>query len=247
MSEQPQAAPGRAHLTAPVRLVPRWFSAVAIGFLALFALGMLALALVDDGVLRWSAWGLSAAAGLVLCSAVSALVMPRRGKPVHGADGTTTFLSPALTVWPLIGAWAALLCVAATWAYVAATDFGELESPGFALVTIVGAVGSLPDLARLLTGRLHRWRVVIGPESITYRGYRTDRTWPLSKIHGAWFNPPRSLRRRGARSDDERQLAGVVIDLKGAGTDPVIPMVAFRAAPQTMIEEIERATAAARR
>lgn len=233
-------------VTAPVRLVPRWFSVLVIGFLALFALGMLVLALVDDGVMRWSAWGLSAAAGLLLCSAVSALVVPRHGRPVRGDDGTVTFLSPALTVWPLVGAWAAVLWVAATWAYVAVTDFGELESPGFALVTIVGAVGSLPDLARLVTGRLHRWRVVIGPDSITYRGYRTDRTWPLSKIHGARFNPPRSLR-RDARSDDERQLAGVVIDLKGAGVDPVIPMAAFRAAPQTMIEEIDRAKAAARR
>jgi hypothetical protein len=234
-------------VTPSVRLVPRWFSALVIVVLGLFALGMLALALVDDGVVRWSAWGLSAAAGLVLCSAVSALVVPRSGRPIRGADGTVTFLSPALTVWPLVGAWAAVLWVAATWAYVAVTDFGELESPGFALVTVVGAVGSLPDLARLVTGRLHRWRVVIGPESITYRGYRTDRTWPLSKIHGARFNPPRSLRLSGARSDDERQLAGVVIDLKGAGADPVIPMAAFRAAPQTMIEEIERAKAAARR
>ena len=178
---------------------------------------------------------------------MSARLVPRGGRPIHSADGTVTFLLPALTVWPLVGAWAAVLWVAATWAYVAVTDFGELESPGFALVTIVGAVGSLPDLARLLTGRLHRWRVVIGPDSISYRGYRTDRTWPLSKIHGARFNPPRSLRRRDAHSEDERQLAGVVIDLKGAGTDPFIPMAAFRAAPQTMIEEIERAKAAARR
>jgi len=228
-------------------LVPRWFSAAVIGILTLFTLGMLALALADNGVMRWSAWGLFAAGALVLCSVVSALVMPRRGKPIHGADGTITFLSPALTVWPLIGAWAALLCVASIWSYIAVTDFGELESPGFTLVTIAGAVGSLPDLGRLVTGRLHRWRVVIGPESITYRGYHTDQTWPLSRIHGARFNPPRPIRRPGSRTDGNHQLAGVVIDLKGAGADPVIPMVAFRASPHTMVEEIERAKAAARR
>lgn len=227
--------------------MPRWFSALVIVLLALFALGMLVLALVDDGVMRWSAGGLSAAAVLLLCATVSALVVPRNGAPVRGADDTVTFVAPALTVWPLIGAWAAVLGVAAVWAYVAVTDLDELESPGFALVTIVGAVGSLPDLARLVTGRLHRWRVVIGPESLTYRGYRTDRTWPLSKIHGVRFNPPRSLRRREARSEDERRLAGVVIDLKGTGEDPVIPMAAFRAAPQTIVEEIERARTAARR
>lgn len=234
-------------MTSPARLVPRWFSALVVVLLAVFALGMLVLALVDDGVMRWSAWGLSAAAALVLCSAVSALVVPRRAAPVRGADGTVSFVAPALTVWPLIGAWVAVLCVAAIWAYIAVTDLSQLESPGFALVTIVGAVGSLPDLARLVTGRLHRWRVVIGPESITYRGYRNDRTWPLSKIHGARFNPPRSLRPRGARSEDERRLAGVVLDLKGAGEDPVIPMVAFRAAPQTIVEEIQRAKVAASR
>ncbi len=234
-------------MTSPARLVPRWFSAAAIGVLTLFTLGMLALALTDGGVMRWSAWGLFAAGGLMLCSTVSALLVPQRGKPVRGADGTTTFLSPVLTVWPLIGAWAALLCVAAVWSYVAVTDFSELESPGSTLVTIVGAVGSLADLGRLLTGRLHRWRVVIGPESITYRGYRTDLTWPLARVHGARFNPPRSIRRSGSKSDGSRQLAGVVIDLKGAGADPVIPMVAFRASPDTILEEIERAKAAARR
>ncbi len=121
---------------------------------------MLALALADDGVMRWSAWGLCAAGGLMLCSAVSALVLPRRGKPIRGADGTSTFVSP-----------------------------------GFALVTVAGAVGSLPDLVRLVTGRLHRWRVVIDGGSITYRDYRTDETWPVSKVHGAGFNPPRPVRR----------------------------------------------------
>ena len=234
-------------VTTPVRLVPRWFSSLVIVVLALFALGMLALALVDDGVMRWSAWGLSAAAGLVLCSAVSALVVPRGGRPIHGADGTVTFLSPALTVWPLVGAWAAVLWVAATWAYVAVTDFGELESPGFALVTIAGRRGLTarprppahrpsPSVAgrdrprfHLLPGLPHRPDVAAVED-------------PRCQVH-----PPRSLRRRDARSEDERQLAGVVIDLKGAGTDPVIPMAAFRAAPQTMIEEIERAKAAARR
>ncbi len=100
---------------------------------------------------------------------------------------------------------------------------------------------------RLVTGRLHRWRVVIDGESITYRGYRTDETWPLSKVHGAGVNPPRPVRRPGTRTDDDRRLAGVVIDLRGAGADPVIPMVAFRASPETMIAEIERARAVADR
>ena len=54
------------------------------------------------------------------------------------------------------------------------TDFDEIEAPGATLLTVVGALGMLPDLVRLLTGRLHRWRLEIGPETVRYRGYRTD-------------------------------------------------------------------------
>ncbi len=113
------------------------------------------------------------------------------------------------------------------------TDFDSLESPGFALITVVGALASLPDLVRLLTGRLHRWRLELGPESVTYRGYRTDATWPWSKVHGA------RIQARGP--------AGVLIDVKGAGQDPVVPITAFAVPAEQLVDEIQRAKAASRR
>ncbi|CAB4939869.1 unannotated protein [freshwater metagenome] len=219
---------------AGVRLVPRWYPPVVIGLLTLFTLGFLALALNVDGAMGISAWGLFAFAALLLCAAVSALARPRRRRePRVTPDGVRVFVAPALTTWPLVGAWLAVLVVAGVWSFVAVTDFGALESPGFTLVTIVGAVGSLPDLVRLLTGRLHRWRLEIGPETLTYRGYRTDRSWSWTEVRGA------RIQQRGP--------AGVAIDLRGAGTDPIVPITAFDVPAEQLVEEINRAKAAARR
>lgn len=215
-------------------MVPRWYTPVVITMLTVFTLAFLGLALFVDGVMGISAWGLFLFAALLLCAAVSALARPRRRHdPRVTPDGVRVFVAPALTVWPLVGAWLAVLVVAGVWAYVAVTDFDALESPGFALMTVVGAVGSMPDLVRLLTGRLHRWRLELGPEAVTYRGYRTDQSWPWSQV-------------RGARIQQGRPT-GVAIDLRGAGTDPVVPIAAFDVPAEQLVEEIERARAAARR
>ena len=142
------------------------------------------------------------------------------------------FVAPAATTWPLLVAWFRPPggCDLGN---LAITDFSALESPGFSLLTIAGAIASLPDLARLLTGRLHRWRLELGPESISYRGYRTAETWPWSSVHGARIHP--------------RGPAGVAIDVKGPGKDPVIPITAFAVPAEQLIEEIQRAKAAAAR
>jgi hypothetical protein len=219
---------------AGARLIPRWYPPAVIGLLTVLTLAFLGLALFVDGVMRISAWGLLAFAGLLLCAAVSALARPRRRRqPRVTADGARVFVAPALTVWPLVGAWLAVLVVAGVWGYVAVTDLDALESPGFALLTVVGAAGSLPDLVRLLTGRLHRWRLELGPDTVTYRGYRTDQSWPWSEV-------------RGARIQQGRP-AGVAIDLRGGGADPVVPIVAFDVPAEQLVEEIHRARAAARR
>ncbi|MEJ7795967.1 MAG: hypothetical protein WKF50_10480 [Nocardioides sp.] len=218
----------------PVRLIPRWYTAIVVVMLFVLTGIFTGLALSVDGVMGWSAWGLVLFAGLLLVAALSALARPRRVRePAVCADGTRVFLAPMLTVAALLGAWFAALAVAALWGFVALTDFDALESPGFSLVTIVGALASLPDLARLLTGRLHRWRLELGPESISYRGYRTAETWPWAKVHGA------RIQARGP--------AGVAIDVKGAGEDPVVPITAFAVPAEQLIEEIQRAKAAARR
>lgn len=221
-------------MTGTVRLVPRWFAAVVVGGLTLLVPTFLVLALNVGGVMRWSAWGLVAFAALLWCSAVSALARPRRRRePQVTPEGVRVFVAPGLTTWPLVGAWVAVLVVAGIWAFVALTDFGALESPGFAVLTILGAVASLPDFGRLVTGRLHRWRVELGPETVTYRGYRTDVSIPWSKVRGARIQ--------------ERGPAGVAIDVKGSGTDPVIPITAFDVPAEQLVEEIDRAKATARR
>lgn len=218
----------------PVRLVPRWFTVTVVVALVAMTGMFVGLAVTADGVMGWSAWGLVAFAGLLLVAALSALVRPRRTRePVVAADGTRVFAAPVLTVAALLGAWAALLATAVLWGFVGLTDLDALESPGFTLVTIVGALASLPDLARLLTGRLHRWTLELGPEAVSYRGYRTSLTLSWSKVHGARIHP--------------RGPAGVAIDVKGAGDDPVVPITAFDVPAEQLVEEIRRAKAAARR
>lgn len=215
------------------RLIPRWYVAIILGVLTLLTGAFVGLALTSDGVAAAAGWGLTVGAGSLLVAAASAFVRPRRPRePLVTADGTRVFLSPALTAWGLVVAWLALLVVAGLWVVQAITDFGSIESPGFAFVTVMGAVGSLPDLSRLLRGRLHRWRLEVGPQTLRYRGYHTDVSWPWAKIHGA------ALQARGP--------AGVLVDLKGAGVDPVIPVAAFSVPAEQLIEEIERGKAAAR-
>lgn len=123
--------------------------------------------------------------------------------------------------------------MAGLWAYVMVTDFSAIESPGFTLVTIAASVGLLPDLARLLTGRLHRWRLELGPDALTYRGYRTDLTVPWSKV--------------GRATVQTKAPVGVLINVRGTSKDPVVPILAFSVPAEQLIEEIQRAKAAAPR
>ncbi len=121
----------------------------------------------------------------------------------------------------------ALLVVAVLWAWLAVTDLRSLDSPGFALLAILGALASLPDLVRLLTGRLHRWTLELGPATLTYRGYHTDITVPCRDVRGA--------------AVQRRNPAGVRIDLR-AGRDPlVVPITAFDVPAEQLVEEVHRA------
>ena len=123
---------------------------------------------------------------------------------------------------------------ALAWGWVLLHDPGSLESPGYSLMTVVGAVASLPDFARLLTGRLHRWTLVLGPDGLTYRGYRTDVSVPWKDVRGA------TIQQRGP--------AGVRIDLRGArAKDPVVPITAFDVPAEQLVDEIVRARKSRRR
>lgn len=212
----------------PVRLIPRWFTITTMTFLAVLLLGSLGLGVWASGPMVPFAWGMVVATGAGLVAAVPALARPRRPRelPIR-PDGTRVLEGPLLTVVALLVAWAALMVSAVVIGYVALTDFDAIEAPGAAFVTVVGAVGMLPDLVRLLTGRLHRWRLEIGPETVRYRGYRTDVTYRRRDVRGGLVHP--------------RHPAGVEIDLRGGATKgAVIPATAFDVTAEQIIEELRR-------
>jgi hypothetical protein len=222
--------------TQPERLIPRWFTVVVISiFTVLTLLVATATVVSGDGLADMSMYGIVAFGALMLVASVSSLARPRRRRePEVLADGTRVFRAPALTVWPLVGAWVAIMCTAVTWGVVMLDDFSALESPGFSLVVVIGAVGLIPDFVRLLTGRLHRWTLILGPDDLTYRGYRTNVSYPWKEVSGA------KIQRRGP--------AGVRIDLRGAQRkDPVVPITAFPVPAEQLIEEILGARKAGRR
>ncbi|WP_408896032.1 hypothetical protein ACJ5H2_14065 [Nocardioides sp. R1-1] len=216
------------------RLIPRWWTAVVLLLLVAGVLAGAVMTLVSDGALAWSGGGLLVASIALLVTAFSALLRPRRRVPPEVlADGTRVFRAPAVTVAGLLIAWAMLLVVAAVWACQVVADAGQVASPGAALMSVVGAVASLPDLARLLTGRLHRWTLALGPEGLSYRGYRTSVTVPWREVTGAAVQP--------------RHPAGVRVGLR-AGRDPlVVPITAFGVAAEQLVDEVHRARRAARR
>ncbi len=219
-------------MVSQARLIPRWWVAIVVTMLFLATLVGLVITLVANGALAWSGASMLVAFAALLVAAVSALVRPRRRRePEVAVDGTRIFRAPMLTVVGLLVAWLMLLATAALWAYLALTDFAALESPGFSLVTIVAALASLPDVLRLVTGRLHRWTLELGPETLTYRGYRADVTVRCRDIRGAAIQ--------------QRNPAGVRIDLRASADDIVVPITAFAVPAEQLVEEIHRARKAA--
>lgn len=214
------------------RLIPVWWTTAVLTVLTLATLVGLVITLVADGALAWSGASMLVAFAALLVAAISAFARPRRRRePEVAADGARIFRAPLLTVAGLLVAWLMLLVVAALWAYLALTDFAALESPGFAAVTIVAALASLPDLFRLVTGRLHRWTLTLGPTTLSYRGYRTDLTVPCRDVRGAVIQ--------------QRNPAGVRIDLRAGAEDIVVPITAFDVPAEQLVDEIHRARKAA--
>jgi hypothetical protein len=159
-------------------------------FCAAWALGYSWMAFEEYGTVRLAAQGF-ALTGFLLWVAVARLTLvPRSRGPVEPrADGSVVVETPAVVVACLLAAWLVLLVSVGVWLVVAATDFEAIESPGAMFVVVVAALGSLRDLARLLTGRLHRWRVVADDDGIRYRGYHTAWTLPWSEVGGTRSQP----------------------------------------------------------
>lgn len=218
----------------PRRLIPRWYAATVVGFLLVMLAVMAPAALTADEVGRWPVLLVAAAVLMILVAAVRSLVLPRRRRRLEAdTTGTLVLEAPGTLVWPLVIAWLLVLAAALGFAVLLVADADQVEAPGAGVAAVLGAVASLPDLVRLLGGRLHRWRLTLGPDGFTYRGYRTDVTAPWSKVHGA------SIQQRGP--------AGVVIDRKGTGPDVVVPITAFDVPAEQIVAEIDQKLADRRR
>lgn len=182
-------------------------------------------ALLEDGAVAL-AWAFLAGSGLLLLLAVVVgLAWPRHTRAlVPDAQGTVVLRSPAVLVWSLLAAWSAALAAAVTWGWLAVTDVARVTEAGPLAVFVLGAVASLPELFRLVTGRLHRWRVTLTREAITYQGYRRAVSEPWTAVRGV----------RTARG----RSAGVVVDLKASRPDLVLPFTAFLIDPQVLADAI---------
>lgn len=185
-----------------------------------------AMAMVEDGPVQPAAWGVATAALLVWVAAVQATLVPRRPRPLRPRDdGALVIESPPVLAGALVVAWFLMLVAVAFWSYVAITDFGAITNPGWTLVMTLGALGSLPDLVRLVTGRLHRWRLVAADDGVHYRGYRSDWHLPWAKVASVGL---------------QDRPAGVRVGTRGTETDRVVPIACFDVPPEQVIEVLTK-------
>ncbi|MBS44410.1 MAG: hypothetical protein CMH83_14850 [Nocardioides sp.] len=206
--------------------VPRWWAWTLLGLLVAVTLGVgaPAWALGDDAV-AWSMRLLSSATALLAVATWSAVVRARRTTlPPAGPDGVLVLRSPLATVAPLVLAWLLVYPVAGLWAWSLATDPRGLTAIGSAAVVVLGALASLPSLARLLTGGLHRPVLVAGPGSLHYRGGRTTRDVPAPRVG------------RAALQD---RPAAVRVTVRGED-DLVLPTPAFAESPAVLLAAVRR-------
>lgn len=165
--------------------------------------------------------------GLLLVAATHAFLVPRRRRPLPvDPDGAVAIRSNWVVVWATLLAGLSIYPVGGLWLLLLLTDPGGTTFPAGLLALLVAAVGLLPDLVRLLRGRLYRWELRLDDEGYRYRGYRTDESGRWSQVHGA----------RIVTGKD----AGVLIDRKGTGPDRLVPLAAFDVPAEQILEEIEQ-------
>lgn len=237
---------------APVRLAPRW-AVVVVAALGPFCLlvGLL-LGAGSAGIDR--AVGLTyvvLGAAATVASAVG--LWPRRPRPPQSeAASATTWSAPTLLVGAVLvgwlGVWVLVVLLVAT---LVTGGVAALERPGAALVLVAVAVTTLPDVVRLARGRLHRWRFALGPDGVSYCGYRTAVEIPWSRVRGTHLQASR-LFRWGAvparmRPDEAGPRGyGLVIEVAGTAPDVLVPQFFLRVPVEQLLAEVERARVAAR-
>lgn len=206
-----------------VRLIPLWWTATVVTFLSILTLLFAGLGLGFSGAMATASLALAVATGGCLVAACSTLTRRRRRAPLDTRAGATVVIdSPVLASVGLLLSWGGLLVACGIYAWVAVTDFDEVESPGMTLIAFLAALGTIPDLVRLVRGRLHRWRLTLAGDGLTYRGYRTS-------VHAPWGQVRRvEIQRRGP--------AGVRVETKDGSF--VIPAAAFTVPSEQMLDEI---------
>ena len=186
-----------------------------------------ALAYVEHDLIRLSFEGFLLSA-LLLWAALLRMTLVRRRprEPLEPrADGSFVVEAPVLLVVLLVGAWVSTLAVFLFWIYALLT--GPLSAGSVFAVLVYGLVGlgSLPDFVRMLTGRLHRWRVVADDIGVRYRGYRTDRafTWGQVSAVRSSADPP-----------------GVAVEPRDGSPAVLLPALAFDVTPDALAASLER-------
>ena len=194
--------------------------AIVLAVAVLFGL----MAWAGDGPSRLGASGIAVAALLVWLAAVRATLVARR--PLDPVDPGAPLVvdTPRSVPLLLVAGWLLMVVATLVWAVAAVRDPGSVDQPGFALVMTLAALASLPDLVRLATGRLHRWRVEADDEGLHYRGWRTDERVGWADVRGVrWQDRP----------------AGVVVERAGA-EDLRIPITSFDEDPVQVAEALDQ-------
>ena len=172
------------------------------------------MALTSSGPATWIGALTCLALLLVAAAALLAMSAPRRAlAQTLAAAERTEIVSPLALTAALLGAWLLLVVSAGAWVVLGITDLDAVETPGAALVIVLGTLGSAPEAVRLIQGRLHRWRIVVDDRGLTYRGYHTDVTVTWAQVRGADLHHAKPI--------------GVLVDLKASRPDFVIPSTAF--------------------
>ena len=226
VSQPDPAAPGAGGRAAKTRLGPRGPLVVTHAFCLLLIFMFGGIAYVETDLVRLSFEGLLLSALLLWAAFLRVtLVRRRREPPVPRADGSIVVESPVVLIALLVGAWVSMLAVFLFWVSVMLT--APLSARGVFTVLVYGVVGlaSLPDFVRMLTGRLHRWRVVADDTGVQYRGYRTDRAFTWGQVS--------AIRR------SERPL-GIALEPMDGSSAVVLPTLAFDVAPDVLLVALEK-------
>jgi hypothetical protein len=126
--------------------------------------------------------------GVLLWAALAWVTLPPRSSlpPTAGGEVPVVQGSRPLAVLLVTGC-VLVLAGAATWAVPLVRDPQDVPHPGFVLVVGIAALGALPTAVRLLTGRLHVWRLELD-QGLRYVGGRVDVTIPWPQVRALTLN-----------------------------------------------------------